>query len=161
MDAGDIAHLKIEALVLQYNDETKKALSKNKTDYAGEIDFLIANQARLKFIKNLALSLKGNTFVMYRYVEKHGEVLCRMIQESTDRPVYFVSGDVSPEDREVIRKLLEDHDDAIVVCSVGTFAMGVNVKNLHNIILGHPGKDASSFFSLLVEVFDYMRLKST
>jgi superfamily II DNA or RNA helicase len=140
MDSGDVAQLKIENLVLQYPEDVRKLLHKNKTDYQGEIDFLVSNGPRLKFLKNLALNLKGNTFLMYRYVEKHGEVLFKMISENTDRPVYFVSGDVKPEERETIRHLLENHDDAIVVCSVGTFSTGVNVKKLHNIILGHPGK---------------------
>lgn len=140
MDSGAVAKLKIEALVLQHSEEEKKAFHKKKLDYQGEIDYLINCNARTKYIKNLALSLKGNTFVMYRYVETHGKIIYDLIRESTDRPVYFVSGDVSTEDREEIRKLLETHDNAIVVCSIGTFSTGVNIKNLHNIIFGHPSK---------------------
>jgi superfamily II DNA or RNA helicase len=140
MDSGDVAKLKIECLVLQYPEEVRKLFHKNKTDYQGEIDFIVASETRLKFIKNLALSLKGNTFVMYRYVENHGKVLYDLIRLSTNRPVYYVSGGVDTEDREEIRKLLEKHTDAIVVCSVGTFSTGTNVKNLHNIIFAHPQK---------------------
>lgn len=143
MDRGDVAKLKIEGLVLQYPDEIRKLFhsGKNaKTSYDEEIKYLIGNEARNKFLKNLALSLKGNTFVMYRFVKEHGEILYNMIKESTDRPVYFVSGGVDTDEREEIRKLLEGHTDSIVVCSIGTFSTGVNVKNLHNIILAHPGK---------------------
>jgi superfamily II DNA or RNA helicase len=140
MDSGAIAKLKIDALVLQYPEETKKLFHKNKTDYQGEIDFLIAHENRSRFIKNLALSLTGNTFVMYRYVDNHGKILYDLIKNSTNRPVYYVSGDVSTDDREEIRKLLETHSDAIVICSIGTFSTGVNVKNLHNIIFAHPSK---------------------
>jgi superfamily II DNA or RNA helicase len=140
MGSGSVAKLSIEGLVLKYPDNVRKLFAKNSVDYASEIAYLIKNESRNKFIKNLALNIKGNTFVMYRYVEEHGKVLYDIIRSETDRPVYFVSGSVSTEERENIRLLLEGHDDAIVVCSVGTFSTGVNVKNLHNIILAHPGK---------------------
>lgn len=140
MDSGAVAQLKIEALVLQYPEHVRKLLAKNKTDYKGEIEYLIANEARNKFIKNLSLSLKGNTFIMYRFVEGHGQIIYDMIKAATNRPVYFVSGGVSTDDREIIRKVLETENDAIVVCSVGTFSTGVNVKNLHNIVFAHPSK---------------------
>jgi superfamily II DNA or RNA helicase len=140
MDMGAVSKLKIECLLLEHPEDVRKLFVKNKVDFKGEIDYIIQNESRNKFVKNLSLSLKGNTFVMYRYVEKQGQVLHDMIKESTDRPVYFVSGDVKTEDREVIRKLMEEHDDAIVICSIGTFSTGVNVKKLHNIVLAHPGK---------------------
>ncbi len=140
MESGAISRLKIECLLLEYPDEIRKLVSKNNTEYDLEIDYIVQNASRNKFIKNLALSLKGNTFVMYRYVEKQGKILRDLIQNSTDRPVYFVSGEVSTEEREEIRKLLENHDNAVVICSIGTFATGINVKKLHNIILAHPGK---------------------
>jgi superfamily II DNA or RNA helicase len=140
MDSGAVSRVKIDALLLEYPDEVKRLYHKSKPDYAQEIDFIVSNQARLKFIKNLALKLEGNTFIMYRFVEKHGQVLYDLIRASTNRPVYFVSGDVSTDEREIIRKILETQHDAIVVCSVGTFSTGVNVKNLHNIIFAHPSK---------------------
>jgi superfamily II DNA or RNA helicase len=141
MDRGDVAKLKIDALNLQYPEAIRKLFAKNKPDYQAEITYLIKNEARNKFVKNLAISLKGNTFVMYRYVAEHGKILYDMIKEAVpDRPVYFVSGGVDVNDREDIRRAMETHTDAIVVCSIGTFSTGVNVKNLHNIVLAHPGK---------------------
>jgi superfamily II DNA or RNA helicase len=140
MDSGAISKLNIEALVLQYPDEVRKLVSKKHSSYAEEIDFLLGLNARNKFIKNLAISLKGNSFVMFRYVEKHGDIIYKMIKEATDRNVYYVSGKTHADDREEIRKILEREKDAIVVCSVGTFSTGVNVKNLHNIIFIHPSK---------------------
>lgn len=140
MDRGDVSKLEINCLVLQYPEEIKKLIHKNKTNYDDEIDYLVANEQRLKFTKNLVLSLKGNTFVMYRFVEKHGKPLYDLIKASTNRPVYYVSGSVSTDEREMIRKVMEEHDDAIVVCSVGTFSTGVNVKKLHNVVFAHPSK---------------------
>ena len=36
--------------------------------------------------------------------------------------------------------MVEQHDNAIIVASFGTFSTGVNIKRLHNIIFSSPSK---------------------
>jgi type I site-specific restriction endonuclease len=60
--------------------------------------------------------------------------------QNNDRSVYWVSGEVSGEQREEIRKVVEKESNAIIVASFGTFSTGVNIKNLHNIIFASPSK---------------------
>ena len=67
-----LADFNIKALVLSYTDEIKASLA--KASYQDEIDFLVRNEKRNKFIKNLALSLDGNTLLLFQYVEKHGTI---------------------------------------------------------------------------------------
>ena len=43
--------------------------------YQEEMDYLVSNDSRNEFICNLVYSLKGNTLVLFQYVEKHGAVL--------------------------------------------------------------------------------------
>jgi len=57
-----------------------------------------------------------------------------------DRKVFFIHGGVSGDERERIRKLVEDETNAIIIASSGTFSTGVNIKNLHNIIFASPSK---------------------
>ena len=45
-------------------------------------------------------------------------------------------GGVDAKDRELIRKIVETQSDAIIVASYGVFSTGINIKNIHNIILG-------------------------
>ena len=137
IDQKHLAEFKIKAIVLSYPDEVKKAAA--QFDYQTEIDYLVRLQERNNFIKNLALSLEGNTLVLYQFVEKHGVPLANMLQ-GNDRSVYFVSGDVDGDDREEIRKVVENESNAIIVASFGTFSTGVNIKNLHNIIFASPSK---------------------
>ena len=54
--------------------------------------------------------------------------------------VYFVHGGVDGEDRETIRKIVEQSSSSIIVASYGTFSTGVNIRNLHNIIFASPSK---------------------
>jgi superfamily II DNA or RNA helicase len=133
-----LADFNIKAIILAYSDELKKIYS--KALYQNEMDFLVRNPARNKFIKNLAISLEGNTLLLFQYVDKHGKVLYDLIKDSKDKEVYFISGEIDGEDREVIRKLVETKNNAIIVASYGTFSTGVNIKNLHNVIFASPSK---------------------
>jgi superfamily II DNA or RNA helicase len=133
-----LADFKIKAIVLSYPEEVKQMIAR-ANDYQAEMDYLVKLEARNKFIKNLALSLEGNTLILYQFVEKHGIHLANMLQNN-NRSVYFVSGDVSGEEREEIRKVVENESNAIIVASFGTFSTGVNIKNLHNIIFSSPSK---------------------
>lgn len=134
-----LADFKIKAIVLKYPDDIKKLMA--GSDYQTEIDFIVRNDARNRFIKNLALSLKGNTLLLFQFVDKHGKVLHDLIsKEAVDRKVFFISGAVDGEKREDIRKIIETETDAIVVASFGTSSTGINIQNLHNVVFASPSK---------------------
>tara|TARA_R110000744_G_scaffold334643_14_gene439980 strand:- start:3568 stop:5043 length:1476 start_codon:yes stop_codon:yes gene_type:complete len=139
-DNNTLAPLDITIGVLQYPKHLKYE-NKNNT-YQEEIDFLISNDGRNKFIRNLALSMKGNTLVLYNRVDDHGKPLFEAIYDKADenRKVFFVSGKVATNDREEIRHMVEKQSDAIIVASLGTFSTGINIRNLHNIIFASPSK---------------------
>lgn len=139
MEQKHLADLSIKALVLKHPDEARKLIS--KAEYQDEMDYLVRCEARNKFIKNLALSLKGNTLLLFQYVEKHGKILHEMISsEATDRRVFFISGSVDGNEREDIRRIIETEKDAIVVASYGTSSTGINIRNLSNVVFASPSK---------------------
>ena len=139
-DDNTLAPLTINRIVLNYGDKVKKDFGKQT--YQEEIDFIVSHEKRNNFIRNLALDLKGNTLVLYNYVEKHGKPLYNLIRDKADenRKIFFVSGDVATSDREAIRGIVEKMSDSITVASLGTFSTGINIKNLHNIIFASPSK---------------------
>lgn len=133
MKAGHVAKLKVKILVLQHKQQ-------NFASYQDEIDYLISHEGRNKFIKNLAKDLTGNTLVLFNYVERHGDPLYELINSSTDRPVFYVHGGVEVQDREEVRTITEQSENAIIIASFGTFSTGINIKNLHNVIFASPSK---------------------
>lgn len=139
-DDDTLAKLSIQRVVLDYGEKIRKDFGKQT--YQDEIAFIVAHEKRNKFIKNLTLDLKGNTLVLYNYVDKHGKPLYNLIRDnaSEDRKVFFVSGGTDVSDREAIRGIVEKQSDAIVVASLGTFSTGINIKNLHNIVFASPSK---------------------
>ena len=139
IDKNILSSFKIKCLVLKHSPET---CEKSKDwDYQTEIQYLIGNHNRNRFIRNLAISLDKNTLVLYQMVEKHGQILFDMIKEKAgDRKVFFIHGGVDTEDREIVRQIMEKENDAIIVASFGTFSTGINIRNLHNIIFASPSK---------------------
>lgn len=135
-----LSKFKIKCLVLKHPVEECKAMAR-KT-YQQEMDYLVRHQARNKFITKLSLSLKGNTLILFQFVDKHGKDLYKQLkaQAATGRHVFFVHGGVDAEDREAIRAIVEKEKDAIIIASYGTFSTGVNIRNLHNIVFSSPTK---------------------
>ncbi len=141
IDSGKVSDFQIKCLVLKHNDSICKELQSKS--YQDEIQYLITNEERNKFIKNLAISLGTNTLVLYQMVDKHGQILYDMIRNTEklgERKVFFVHGGTETSDREEIRRIMEIENDAIVVASYGTFSTGINIRNLHNIIFASPSK---------------------
>ena len=134
-----LADLKIFCLILQH-DKTARHFLKDKT-YQEEMDYLVSNEKRNKYIRNLCLSLPGNTLCLFQYVEKHGMLLKQLIEEKADdKKVFFVYGGVEAEEREKIRFITEKSEGAIIIASYGTFSTGINIRNLHNIVFASPSK---------------------
>jgi len=136
MKKGHLATLDINVLLLKHPP------TKFNT-FEEEIQYIINHSRRNKFIKNLALDLKGNTLILFARVEGHGEPLYELINNSNiieNRRVFFIHGGVDTEDREKVREITERENNAIIVASYGTFSTGINIKNLHNVIFASPSK---------------------
>ena len=140
MDSGRLSNLNISCVILKYSEEIRKE-RKNKT-YQEEMDWLVSNEKRNKFIRNLAITSKGNTLVLFQYVEKHGKVLYELIKDKVheDRKIFFVYGGTETADREAIRHITEGESDAIIIASFGTFSTGINIPSIENVVFASPSK---------------------
>ena len=135
MKKGHLAKLDINVLLLKHPP--------NKFEcFEDEVQYIIGHEKRNRLIRNLALDLKGNTLILFARVEAHGEPLYEMINNNVveERNVFFVHGGVDTKDRERVREITEQENNAIIVASYGTFSTGINIKNLHNIIFASPSK---------------------
>ena len=139
IERKQLANFSIKCIVLKYPEIVCKTV-KGFT-YQDEMAFLVQHEGRNRFITDLALNLKGNSLVLFTYVEKHGKILYDWITEKANgRKVFFIHGGVEAEEREAVRHITEQENDAIIVASYGTFSTGVNIRNLHNIIFSSPTK---------------------
>ena len=134
MDEGTIANLSIDCVILCHTKQKKMS-------YQEEMDYLVSNDARNIFIVNLVRSLKGNTLVLFQYVEKHGVILHSMMSH-TDMGgnLHYVYGGTDTEDREAVRGIVEKNNEDTILASYGTFSTGVNIKRIDNIVFASPSK---------------------
>ena len=138
-DQGNLAQLKIKSFLFKYPDDERKIVSKLK--YQDEIHYIVTHSKRNNAIRDLAISLQGNTLLLFQYVEKHGLPLYNIIKEKAkNRQVYFVSGDTPVEEREKIRYNLSQESNSILIASYGTSSTGINVPSIENIVFSSPSK---------------------
>ena len=142
IDKKSLSNLKIKCVIL------KDGNIREKMTYAEELQYLGENELRNEFIAGLLMHLSGNTLCLYQLVEKHGKPLYEAVKKSQDvgffhekmRKVFFIYGKTATAEREDIRSIVEDEKDSITIASYGTFSTGINIRNIHNIVLGSPSK---------------------
>lgn len=147
MDDGHIATLYIKSIVLKHPPGTQKIIDKLSkgvsatADYKAELDYIIDCKARNRFIRNLALSIEGNTLLMFHY-ERHGRIIFDMIKEKlgeSSRRLFFVNGETETEVREQVRKISDGEQNSIIVGSF-VFSTGITIRNLNNVVFATPTK---------------------
>jgi superfamily II DNA or RNA helicase len=139
IDTNQVSNLKIKSLVLKYTEDECKLIK--TAEYQEEINWLIENPERNKFLIRVALAAEGTTLLLVRNRDTHAKVLYEKISEISKRPVYYVSGNVSADEREKIRQTA-NKEDCIIVATFQTMSTGVNIPNIRNVIFGSPSKSS-------------------
>ncbi len=139
MDSNTLATLNIKAILLEYPLEDCKAIK--NYEYQDELKWLVSNNSRNSFIVNLSLYTKGNTLVLFQFVESHGKKLYELIKsKSGNRLVYFIHGGIDVKKREEMIQTLITNKNVIIVASYQTLSTGINAPSIENIILASPSK---------------------
>ena len=138
MEDGTIANLSIDCIILRHTKQKKMS-------YQDEMDYLVSNEQRNLFITNLVGSLRGNTLVLFQYIEKHGQPLWELFNPMVGRMngvLHYVNGSTDTEDREQVREIVENSKkkNNVILASYGTFSTGVNIKKIDNVVFASPSK---------------------
>jgi len=140
MDKGLVSNLRIQSIIFKYPEAILKQ-AKNWT-YQQEFDFLIGLPCRNRFIQQLTYANTGNTIVLCNNIEKQLVPLSEMIEAElpVGRKSYVVHGTVPVEERETIRKAINTETGTITTATFGTLSTGINIEQLHHLVLGAPYK---------------------
>jgi len=140
MEKKILSDLKIDCIVLSYPDIDRESVKRAK--YQDEIRWIVGSSRRNKFIAEMCKRLKGNSLILFQFVEDHGKVLNSLVRSCVpaERKVFFVYGGTEASEREEIRKIVETESDAIIIASYGTFSTGISIRRLDNIIFASPSK---------------------
>ena len=139
IDNNQISDLKIKTFVLKYPEDDCKLMK--KAEYQEEIKWLVSSNSRNAFIMKLALIAEGTTLILVNHRDTHAKKLYEALSKVAKKSVYYISGSVSPEERENIRKLANT-EDCIIVATYATMSTGVSIPNIRNVIFGCPSKSS-------------------
>jgi len=146
--------VKIVQIYLKYLDEDIKEqlmeLTFDKKVDNGKVlryekKIVTTNALRKQFIINLVKSFDKNAMVLFQdVVGRYGKEIYEQLKQElpTDKyEILYVSGEVSKELREEYRLRLNQRDKIrIIIASFGVFSTGIDVNNLHYILLAESYK---------------------
>ena len=132
---------KVIMLQMHYNSQPEAPTDPSQVAaaYRKEMEFIMRNKFRNETIAKLSETVPNNMLIIIDYIE-HGELLEEIISQQCDKKVYFIRGEVDVEERDRVKKIMEDNKDVICIAISKIFSTGINIKNLHYIMFASGGK---------------------
>lgn len=137
---------KVRAVILELNYKnipnfTKPSMSDPTAGYEEETVWLHTNEFRNSVLNKLVNKLNTNTLLLVDRIA-HGEHLLQYLTANnpSNKKIYFIQGSVEVEERETIRKLMEETHDVVCIAISKIFSTGISIKNLHNVVFAAIGK---------------------
>lgn len=142
IDKGLLSKLIIYNLIFKYNLNDK--ILANGLCYDDEKKFILNNRYRFNKIIELSLKTKNNTLILFERI-KYGEKLYTELTNRTDsKKIFYIDGSMKKNKRRdlenTIKYEFENSDNVILIASSKLYSTGINIKNIHNIILTLPEK---------------------
>lgn len=161
IERGLATPIEINTVVFNYLDSDRR-IFQNAGQFPKQLKFIKEHEKRNDFIVNLTCKLKttGNTLVLFQHTD-HGKTLFmdtmqklypdvevknkditgkKSFEFQEKYGVYFLNGEDDSKTRELTRKILEEHEDAILIANYALLSTGVNIKRLFNMVLASPLK---------------------
>jgi len=154
--------VKIKSVFLNYS-KPEITMFRELKDYQKQLKYIKDHEKRLEVILKIALGMREkdkNTLILYQHTE-HGkqiysEIFRRLFpgEELSEKDLtgknafefqkehnlFFMNGEVKGHIREKQRNLLEEVHGSILVANYSVMSTGVNLRNLHFLILASPLK---------------------
>ena len=154
--------VKIKSVFLNYS-KPEITMFRELKDYQKQLKYIKDHEKRLEIILKIALGMRQkdkNTLILYQHTE-HGKQIYSEIfrrlnpgKELTEKDLtgknafefqkehnlFFMNGEVKGHIREKQRNLLEEVHGSILVANYSVMSTGVNLRNLHFLILASPLK---------------------
>jgi superfamily II DNA or RNA helicase len=125
-------------------DEIKRMYRDNK-EYGREMltiekGIIFESQERLDLISGMIRKFGKNTLILFSDIKnEYGKNICKKLQE-WNKDTYYIDGGVESEQRDEYKDAMEKNEGVIIVASFGTFATGIDLKNVHHIVFSETTK---------------------
>lgn len=137
-----------EYLKIQTDPETRekmKAQFRDPKDFGRtmldiEKGIIFESTERMEFMNNLIKKFGKNSLILFSDVKnEYGLNLSKKLKEWNDN-TFYIDGSVETSDRESYKNAMEKEEGVIIVASYGTFATGIDLKNVHHIMFAESTK---------------------
>ena len=160
IDHGYSPNVAIRMVYLTYNKEDKaareyiemrknpdkiKEMYKDNKEYgrqmlALEKGIIFDSQERLDLISKMIQQFGKNTLILFSDIKnEYGKNICNKLKEWNE-DTYYIDGGIESEQRDEYKDAMEKNEGVIIVASYGTFATGIDLKNVHHIIFAETTK---------------------
>ena len=101
---------------------------------------MVQNEKRFDYIIDFISNLKKNTLVLFQDIKRsHGKNIYNKLKEifDSDYEIFYIDGQTPIDNRKYYREAMDNKDDKIrvMVASFGCFSTGIDVNNIHYILL--------------------------
>jgi superfamily II DNA or RNA helicase len=125
-------------------DEIKRMYKDNK-EYGREMltlekGIIFESKERLDLMSRMIQKFGKNTLILFSDIKnEYGKNICKKLQE-WNRDTYYIDGGIESDQRDEYKDAMEKNEGVIIVASYGTFATGIDLKNVHHIIFAETTK---------------------
>jgi superfamily II DNA or RNA helicase len=138
MKKGTLSTLKIQILLLKYNEDLRRICYKNP--YPDEMKFIQEQADRVRLITKTAAKINKNVLILFKNIAYGQLIYEAIVAMELDRNVHYVAGSTKSQIRESVRHITSGDTNGIIVASLGVFATGVNIPALDYCIFAQPFK---------------------
>ena len=101
-----------------------------------EKDIVRDNPKRLKYVCETINKTTKNALVLFADIKnEYGRKIYNWLRENTNKTIYYIDGSTDNKNREYYKQQMEEHNDVIIVASVGVFSEGIDILNVYNIMI--------------------------
>ena len=142
VDKGILTPVEVISLIIPYSD-TVRSFVCNK-NYKEEYSLITNNGSRKKVMDLLITTGKittdENTVMLYKSKSTLADMHKYLSEKYPQFKYHIIQGDIETNEREKIRKEMENSTGNIIIATYGTMKQGVNIKLLHNLIFAEFSK---------------------
>lgn len=141
MDEGFLSNIKIANLVIKYPEAM--CIKNRSRSFDEEMATIIETPERngvFKYILN-HIPADENTIILVYQIAHLDSIFDYCQKHFGDKfKIRKISGSVNAEERMIIKDIAENESGVVVVATFGTMSIGVNIKRIHNVVLGSSFK---------------------
>lgn len=141
IDSGVLSNIKIVNTFLKYPKEIDE--KGRRRQYQDEINLIIKSPERMKVFDYIFNNIKDgqNSIILVDRIEHLNAIEEYIENNISDKyQLYIIHGGVKANVREQIRKVMDKESNVIMVATYATLSTGINIKRIHNVILGSSSK---------------------